>query len=304
MRRFPGWSGIFLSTFLLFAGCSEQQPEPKPESSRQTPAESPATPPPQHDAPPPAEPTPPETASTPSTEPIPSAEPSPPKTTSKPPANLAEAEVSLKIPADEYNYAYLSKEVYNANKGKVLETQGVIRSYEIGHDATPVFRLNKNFMDFACQGSDAVFRAMPGQTVTLRQWIDPKTTFDYWQAFQKWTIVKVEGQQPQTVDAVTIAKDFADDEQAAVEKYHKKYVIISGTVHKLDDDGPRYIVTLTPEDVEPKVVAEYTPYGETVSPKEWVQEGKSVKILAEFSLDIPELSDALALPPEDKPAEQ
>ncbi|WP_166831506.1 hypothetical protein [Thalassoroseus pseudoceratinae] len=298
MRKLLRSSGVLLSTCVLLAGCSESPQETAAKPPAKSNAESPSVPQQQNDD------TPTVNEATAKTDES-SAESTPPSPPSTPPKNLADAEVSLTIPADEFTFEKFTKAMFNENKGKVIETIGVVRSYEINFDATPILHLDKNYMEFASQpGSHAVFRAMPGQTVTLRQWINPQTSFDLWQAFHRWTIVKIEGPQPQTVDALTVAKDFANDQQAAIEKYLEKYFIITGTVHQFNDDGPRFIVTLTPEDVEPKVVAEYTPYGETVSPKEWVQEGKDVKVLAKFFLEKPEVSDALALPPEDKTADK
>lgn len=203
------------------------------------------------------------------------------------PEDLTKAKPDLKLSIEEW----LDKSKTDAEnlREKVVDVTGVVSAYRHSADGTGDLVLGPGNNPFWC-GYYPMAKAAPGQTVTIRS---------RWQqniGFARWEIIQVEGKAPPVVTAERLAADVKADEKGTAAKLGKGYIIVTGTIRKLDE--AQYRVYLTESGAKPEIWCHIGPLGWQAAEKDkWLEVGKSVRIMGEPDFSGVDLSSAVILPP-------
>ena len=185
--------------------------------------------------------------------------------------------------------AFLQK--YN---NKVVEVTGKVEGYEYpGRGNVVKLQLDHPIMRFECREPHAMSKAMPGQTVTLR------TKGNFLLGLDNWVIVKVEGEPPLTLAADDFAREYQADAKATEMKYEGRYLVLTGTVQKIDRKSFPVQVFLTSPGVEPRFACLIPPLALEVADKNgWLKEGQKVRLLGSCHAAKPQHTYCVVLPPQ------
>jgi hypothetical protein len=211
--------------------------------------------------------------------------------------DLRDVKPDVKLTAAELA-ATLSKN-QDSLRGKVVEVTGVLDLYDFsstGHGDFIVrsgpdkFPAGSGYVKLSC-GEYPMAKATPGQTVTLRARDEPYI------GLARWVIVKVEGDPAPTVTVEQLLADLKADRKAVEAKYGEKYIIVSGTIRKLDEK--QYSLELTEPDASPRVDCALGSSGwRAAEASKQLEVGKPVRIVGKvFVITGVTITSGVILPP-------
>jgi hypothetical protein len=216
-----------------------------------------------------------------------------------PPAPKVDELLSLKpdftLKAEETPNIFGEKAQEFASKygGKILDvTGGPITDYSFYDTGDSVNLRIDNRFDYRCRGLPLT-KAMPGQTVTLRGRCDPKTGLGV------MTLVRVEGDPPPAITAEQLAKDFKERGEDAVKTVQRKYLVVTGTIQKVEKEGIGTKVYLTPPGAKPVVTCWFVKQARAEAESNgWLKDGQKVRVLGEWISGELHLNSCVVVPPE------
>ena len=176
--------------------------------------------------------------------------------------------------------------------GKVFDVTDVVTGYDYVSikDGTAKLEM-KTGGSYKCLDPHPMTKAMPGQTVTLRgRCVEGN-------GILAWAIVKVEGDSPPTISAEELVKEFMTDAGAATKKYRDKWLIVTGTIQKVEaKDALRIILTKPGEKPEVNCLVLSSDATLKADPPGGLKEGQTVRVLGQSLLGDPALSFGVVLP--------
>jgi hypothetical protein len=194
----------------------------------------------------------------------------------KPDAVLTTTELNDQFKKD--TQAFLQK-----YQNKLLEITAKVTDY--GHEFAGEGYLQlegPGIFKIHCKEPQPWSKAMPGQTITVRGKCDP------YAGIQEWAIVKVTGSPPPTYPADQLAKEFSTDEEGTKKKLKGKFLIVTGHIVKIEDEGSK--VYLTDPEKKPAILCRFSIASapETARNKAF-KVGQQVKLLGQSLSGEPEI---------------
>lgn len=112
---------------------------------------------------------------------------------------------------------------------KVLEVTGTVGGFGY-YSISDNGYLMLNGFKFECDDQQPVAKALPSQLATLRG-----ACGEY--GVETWKVIGATGDEPETLTAEEYAAALAADPRLARERFNDKYVIITGRIAKVEDEG-------------------------------------------------------------------
>jgi hypothetical protein len=191
------------------------------------------------------------------------------------------------------------KEQYDKNpgdfvdraRGKVVEITGTVDGFDYsGSGSSGWLFLAPGGVKVGCFDAHPMSLALPGQKVTLR------TTWKQNIGFDNWFIIRAEGDPPPTVAADDLAKQFQADAEGTKKKYKGKYLIVTGSVRKVEK-ATGTTIRLTTGGGEGDVTCYFGVSASEVAERNgWFKEGARVRVLGMWLGGGPQLDGCYILP--------
>lgn len=181
--------------------------------------------------------------------------------------------------------------------GKILDVSGELYGHYLaaktpeGEDCVSL-RLMPGVRDFLCRDMP-VPKALPGQMITLRGRCDPELGLGL------MTLVHVEGKRPPTITAEDLAKACKEGKADNVKVVGDDYLIVTGTILKVQQDDVGSTIFLTPPGVMPEVRCGFGSKATLEALKLGAfKMGQPVQILGRFVGGKTSLNECVVVPPE------
>jgi hypothetical protein len=225
-----------------------------------------------------------------------------PKPTSPSPPGaepLLKAKADVTMEAREYQDAMLKDaRGFVARYGdKVIDLTGTVEGYEYLPDGDRGHLvLNPGMVKLTTSDPHPMAKAMPGQKVTLRGKWKPG------RGIEKWVIAAVEGPPPPTLSVEELVKAWKADGTAAMQKYTRKYLILTGTVQRVAPavatlNGTTITATLRNNDAELECALAVAAHA-AAERNGWLIQGRPVRVMGLWHIGSPNLALCVVLPPQ------